>query len=123
MGETSLELSRDEVLLILEKTEHQIKALTESPQEFLIIQRQTQAEAGQRASAMVPLEWVEALLEQLPSLRETRYVLVPRRMTETNFWEGYFGALFGILEAELRLGYVGKPEDDAKSSGATAGSV
>mmetsp|Transcript_5044 Transcript_5044/g.13964 ORF Transcript_5044/g.13964 Transcript_5044/m.13964 type:complete len:164 (-) Transcript_5044:258-749(-) len=101
---TSLELSRDEVLLVLEETEQHIRGLTESPDEFLRLVRQIPMDnaTAQSASAMVPLDWVQALLDQLPSLRDTRFALVPRHIKEANFWEGYFTALFGILQEALR---------------------
>mmetsp|Transcript_46598 Transcript_46598/g.94063 ORF Transcript_46598/g.94063 Transcript_46598/m.94063 type:complete len:80 (-) Transcript_46598:65-304(-) len=50
---------------------------------------------------MVPLSWAAALLEQLPDLRQTRFRLVPARMSEEVFWARYFGAVFAILAEAL----------------------
>ncbi|CEM38995.1 unnamed protein product [Vitrella brassicaformis CCMP3155] len=47
------------------------------------------------------VEWAGALLEQLPSLKEVRYRLVPSRIKEERFWKRYFGAIKNILTQEL----------------------
>ncbi|CEM09022.1 unnamed protein product [Vitrella brassicaformis CCMP3155] len=47
------------------------------------------------------VEWAGALLDQLPSLKEVRYRLVPSRIKEERFWKRYFGAIKNILTQEL----------------------
>ena len=50
---------------------------------------------------MVPASWAESLLEKQPGLKQTRFRLVPSKVSEDNFWDRYFAAIFRLLEAEL----------------------
>mmetsp|Transcript_21075 Transcript_21075/g.59243 ORF Transcript_21075/g.59243 Transcript_21075/m.59243 type:complete len:165 (-) Transcript_21075:177-671(-) len=98
-GSPCCEPSEDEVLRILERAEPRIRSLVESPEDFIACCRAP--DDGVDRSAMVPTDWVAALLEQLPALRSTRFRLVPRRLTEDAFWSRFIGAVFGILTEEL----------------------
>mmetsp|Transcript_100144 Transcript_100144/g.188656 ORF Transcript_100144/g.188656 Transcript_100144/m.188656 type:complete len:178 (-) Transcript_100144:9-542(-) len=87
----------DELLFVLEKAEPRIRELTASTDKFLETCHCDDA-AG---AAMVLPTWAAALLEQIPELSETRYRLVPRRLSEEVFWSRYFTAVFSIIIEEL----------------------
>merc|ERR1740129_2132161 len=111
-----------ETLRVLERAEPRIRALAASPEDFLELCRPLQsspggttdssaqgfgasgdgAAAANAGAAMVPSTWAAALVEQLPALKDTRYRLVPRRLSEEVFWSRYFVAVFRILTEELR---------------------
>ncbi|CAK0894125.1 unnamed protein product [Prorocentrum cordatum] len=93
------EPSEDEALQVLERAEPRLRALSEGPGEFLA--GCPPRDGAVDGAAMVTLAWTEALLEQLPDLRQTRYRLVPGRLSEEAFWSRYFGAVFEVLEEEL----------------------
>lgn len=81
--------------------EPELLQFAESPEAFLqLCPPQTEAEAT-FSSAMVPASWAEALLEQQPGLKLTRFRLVPGKVSEDDFWDRYFAAIFRRLEAEL----------------------
>ncbi|KAH8583652.1 BSD domain-containing [Cryptosporidium sp. chipmunk genotype I] len=42
-------------------------------------------------------EWAAALLSQMDDLNNIRYELVPRRMSESIFWQSYFNAIRNII--------------------------
>lgn len=44
-------------------------------------------------------EWAEALLEWSKELRQLRYRLVPRHLTEEVFWSRYFAGLRTQIQA------------------------
>merc|ERR1712187_536541 len=95
----------------LERVDHLLRALVECPEQFLeLCPAFVQAEGdgdnsvdrAKAAAAMVPTDWAGALLEREPALRQVRFRLVPRKISEEVFWARYFGAVFRILEEELR---------------------
>mmetsp|Transcript_177758 Transcript_177758/g.569955 ORF Transcript_177758/g.569955 Transcript_177758/m.569955 type:complete len:123 (-) Transcript_177758:312-680(-) len=96
-----------EVLCILERAEPNLRALAESPESFMASCPAAGGSAtsaggdGGCAAAMVLPSWAEALLEQLPDLRQNRFQLVPRRLSEEDFWSRYFAAVFAVLAEDL----------------------
>mmetsp|Transcript_179 Transcript_179/g.402 ORF Transcript_179/g.402 Transcript_179/m.402 type:complete len:164 (-) Transcript_179:121-612(-) len=92
--------STDQMLEVLDHCESRLVSLSESPESFLALcPASTNFEC---ASAMVPVDWAEALLERSAQLRETRRQLVPRRLKEDVFWDRYFAAIFELLTTELK---------------------
>eukprot|EP01071_Lankesteria_metandrocarpae_P007339 Lankesteria_metandrocarpae@DN4648_c0_g1_i6.p1 len=49
------------------------------------------------------LSWAEALLNQLPSLRQLRFRLVPQRLPEESFWEMFFFLVRHSIIDHVRL--------------------
>ena len=49
------------------------------------------------------LEWAMALLEQIESLKEVRFKLVPGRMKEDVFWKRYFAGIKRVVVKEFFL--------------------
>eukprot|EP00927_Polykrikos_kofoidii_P035505 TRINITY_DN30060_c0_g1_i1.p1 TRINITY_DN30060_c0_g1~~TRINITY_DN30060_c0_g1_i1.p1 ORF type:complete len:202 (-),score=30.37 TRINITY_DN30060_c0_g1_i1:4-609(-) len=95
--------SAEEAIGVLERAEPRIRALTEVRVEFPQNCPVGDGPAEwQRYSAMVPVDWAKALLEQMPELRATRHRFVPSRISEEAFWGRYFKAVFTILEVELQ---------------------
>lgn len=47
------------------------------------------------------VEWAAALLEQIPTLRSTRYRLVPRKLKEGIFWKRYLAAVRRVIQQEF----------------------
>eukprot|EP00397_Hematodinium_sp_SG-2012_P054524 GEMP01065824.1.p1 GENE.GEMP01065824.1~~GEMP01065824.1.p1 ORF type:complete len:139 (+),score=28.42 GEMP01065824.1:105-521(+) len=39
------------------------------------------------------VQWAQALLAEIPSLREVRFALVPKKLTEETFWHRYFAGV------------------------------
>jgi hypothetical protein len=84
--------------------EPQLLQLAESSESFLQLCPEHPGEAFEESipsSAMVPASWAENLLEKQPGLKQTRFRLVPSKVSEDNFWDRYFAAIFRLLEAEL----------------------
>ena len=82
--------------------EPQLLQLAESSESFLqLCPDPGEAEESIPSSAMVPASWAENLLEKQPGLKQTRFRLVPSKVSEDNFWDRYFAAIFRLLEAEL----------------------
>ena len=83
--------------------EPQLLQLAESSESFLQLcpEHGEAAEAAEASSALVPASWAESLLEKEPGLKQTRFRLVPSKVSEENFWDRYFAAIFRLLEAEL----------------------
>lgn len=88
--------------------EPELLQFAESPEAFLQLCPPQTAEAATFSSAMVPASWAEALLEQQPGLKLTRFRLVPGKVSEDDFWDRYFAAIFRRLEAELSRSEVTK---------------
>ena len=80
--------------------EPQLLQLAESSESFLHLCPE-HGEAAEASSALVPASWAESLLEKQPGLKQTRFRLVPSKVSEENFWDRYFAAIFRLLEAEL----------------------
>eukprot|EP00747_Dinoflagellata_sp_TGD_P171030 gnl/TRDRNA2_/TRDRNA2_204042_c0_seq1.p1 gnl/TRDRNA2_/TRDRNA2_204042_c0~~gnl/TRDRNA2_/TRDRNA2_204042_c0_seq1.p1 ORF type:complete len:193 (-),score=38.78 gnl/TRDRNA2_/TRDRNA2_204042_c0_seq1:60-638(-) len=112
-----LDLTHSEILELLERAEPRIHGLGESAEEFL---NQCPPCEGAGA-AMVPVDWVKALLQELPALRDTRFKLVPRQLKEEVFWDRYFGAVFAIITEELSE--VGRRGIAAGAISADAGTI
>ena len=82
--------------------EPQLLQLAESSESFLqLCPEPGEAFESIPSSAMVPASWAEHLLEKQPGLKQTRFRLVPSKVSEDNFWDRYFAAIFRLLEAEL----------------------
>ena len=84
--------------------EPQLLQLAESSESFLQLCPELhpgEFEESIPSSAMVPASWAESLLEKQPGLKQTRFRLVPSKVSEDNFWDRYFAAIFRLLEAEL----------------------
>eukprot|EP00929_Paragymnodinium_shiwhaense_P012207 TRINITY_DN11897_c0_g1_i1.p2 TRINITY_DN11897_c0_g1~~TRINITY_DN11897_c0_g1_i1.p2 ORF type:complete len:191 (+),score=25.50 TRINITY_DN11897_c0_g1_i1:152-724(+) len=98
-SEEDWEPTDTQVILLLERADPRLRELIEGPEEFLRLCPESE-QAGQGAN-MVPVEWAAGLLEKEPSLRQVRFKLVPRKISEEVFWARYFGAVFAILEEEI----------------------
>eukprot|EP00438_Fugacium_kawagutii_P024450 Skav202123 [mRNA] locus=scaffold1980:207593:207928:+ [translate_table: standard] len=90
------------------EVEPELLQFAESPEAFLQLCPPTAEFDSTFSSAMVPASWAEALLEQQPGLKLTRFRLVPGKVSEDDFWDRYFAAIFRRLEAELRSSVVTK---------------
>lgn len=107
------ESSQHDVVLVwdLESTWRIVNNLTsEGAERFLECVRMCRKEGAEIESQefslnedkMVFVDWAGALLGQLTSLREIRYVLVPRAMTEEEFWRVYFSLVRHTIEQFLK---------------------
>ncbi|CAE7892643.1 unnamed protein product, partial [Symbiodinium microadriaticum] len=88
----------DEVILrVLSAAEPSLSSLTELEGFFELC-----PPTGPEFAAAVPASWAQALLDRQPSLRSLRLRLVPAKIAEEEFWTRYLGAVFHVLEANLR---------------------
>ncbi|KAF8823062.1 BSD domain-containing protein [Cardiosporidium cionae] len=62
------------------------------------------------------LEWSQFLLRQVPSLAAVRYALVPKRISEDEFWKRYYTALREIVIAQIEHTNKGSIPKESSSS-------
>ncbi|CAD7956997.1 unnamed protein product [Amoebophrya sp. A120] len=99
-------LSREAQLQILEAIDPLVKDLTEGTNVEIC------DKLGIEGSFQPPTDWCVALLDQIPSLGQARYDIVPRFIEEESFWCRYVNQIFFLIQDEMRIKHGVTFEDD-----------